>query len=341
MVNDIAEAFGEFDEQPETVPVASNREEQLTQLHQVKADALATVRPLRELTVARNGLKAVVDGRKAVVKLRTGVDKRRKALNAEAKAWIDTVNATAKEILAIIEPVEDYLKTQEVIHERQKREAEEAERAERIALRRATWPVDAGEFPELEAGSMDAISWAGHTMVRIQQERRRLEQEREHAAERAELEEYRRKQAEIDRGFAERLQAKVAKRLEDEFFAEEYTEAELAEFDQQARREEQQELVKKEWREKLETARHLKKLIGASSPVEPVTEPVVLPVSEGVGRIADELREVWTPEPAERPARDAATRLADLIRALKYLMMMKGEVNWRGQIVEAILDAQS
>lgn len=281
-MNDIAEAFGETDEQPETAPVASSREEGLTQLHQVKADALATVRPLRELTVARNGLKAVVDGRKAVVKLRTGVDKRRKALNAEAKAWIDQVNATAKEILAIIEPVEDYLKGQEAQHERQKREAEEAEREERIALRRASWPADAGEFPELEAGSMDAISWAGHTMVRIQQERRRLEDQRERAAERAELEEYRRLKE-------ERLQAQAEQ----------------------------------------------------PQPVEPPAEPVVLPVSEGVGRIADELREVWTPEPAERPARDAATRLADLIRSLRYLVRMQGEVDWRGQITEAITDAQS
>ena len=103
------------------------------------------------------------------------------------------------------------------------------------------------------------------------------------------MEEYRRRQAEIDRGFANRLQAKAAE----------------------------------------------------LKPVEPITGPVVLPVSEGVGRIADELREVWTPQPEERPARDAETRLADLIRALKYLMMMKGEVDWRGQIVEAILDAQS
>jgi hypothetical protein len=315
-MNDIAAAFGETDEQPEhetPVVLQMSREEQLTQLHQVKADALATVRPLRELTVARNGLKAVTDGRKAVVKLRTGVDKRRKALNAEAKAWIDTVNATAKEILAIIEPVEDYLKTQEVIHERQRQEAEQAERAERIALRRATWPADAGEFPELEAGTMDAISWAGHTMVRIQNERRRMEQEREHAAERAELEEYRRRQAEIDRGFAERLQAKV----------------EAA-------------------GESLEFRRSLHKVtmpdgrvLCTPAPVEPVTEPVVLPVSEGVGRIADELREVWTPEPAQPPERDAATRLADLIRSLRYLVRMQGEVDWRGQITEAITDAQS
>jgi len=304
-MNDIAEAFGELDEQPETAPVATNREEGLTQLHQVKADALAMVRPLRELTVARNGLKAVVDGRKAVVKLRTGVDKRRKALNAEAKAWIDTVNATAKEILSIIEPVEDYLKTQEVIYERQKREAEEAERAERIALRRATWPVDAGEFPEAEAGTMDAISWAGHTMVRIQNERRRLEQEREHAAERAELEEYRRRQAEIDRGFALRLQAEA----------------------------DQKSALMRDIKEAWDRT--------PAAPIEPITEPVVLPVSEGVGRIADELREVWTPEPTAAPARDAATRLADLIRSLRYLVRMQGEVDWRGQITEAITDAQS
>ena len=46
-MNDIAEAFGEIEEQPETAPVATNRDEGLTQLHQTKADALATVRPMR------------------------------------------------------------------------------------------------------------------------------------------------------------------------------------------------------------------------------------------------------------------------------------------------------
>jgi hypothetical protein len=335
MVNDIAEAFGETDEQQENdqalAPV-SDREQQLTQLHVTKFNVIQQARPMLKMTLSGNGIQQIVANRKAVVKMRTSVDKRRKEINAEARAWIEKVNGVAAEILAELAPAEAHLKGLEAQHERQKREAEEAERAERIALRRATWPVDAGEFPELEAGTMDAISWAGHTMVRIQNERRRLEQEREHAAERAELEEYRRRQAEIDRGFAERL-ANAAEY--------EYTEAEIAEFDHQARREEQQELVKKEWREKLETARHLKKLIGTSLPVEPVTEPVVLPVSEGVGRIADELREVWTPEPAQPPERDAATRLADLIRSLRYLVRMQGEVDWRGQITEAITDAQS
>ena len=291
-MNDIAEAFGEIEEQPENdqaLAAVSDREQQLTQLHVTKFNVIQQARPMLKMTLSGNGIQQIVSNRKTVVKMRTSVDKRRKEINAEARAWIEKVNGVAAEILAELAPAEAHLKGLEAEHERQKREAEEAERAERIALRRATWPADAGEFPEAEAGSMDAISWAGHTMVRIQNERRRLEQEREHAAERAELEEYRRRQAEIDRGFAERLQTKAAE----------------------------------------------------LKPVEPVSEPVVLPVSEGVGRIADELREVWTPQPAERPERDAATRLADLIRALKYLMMMRGEVDWRGQIAEAILDSQS
>jgi len=291
-MNDIAEAFGETDEQPENdqaLAAVSDREQQLTQLHVTKFNVIQQARPMLKMTLSGNGIQQIVANRKAVVKMRTSVDKRRKEINAEARAWIEKVNGVAAEILAELAPAEAHLKGLEAEHEQMKLKAEVAERAERIALRRATWPADAGEFPEAEAGSMDAISWAGHTMVRIQQERRRLEEQREHEALKAELEEYRRKQAEIDRGFAERLQAKAAE----------------------------------------------------LKPVEPVTEPVVLPVSEGVGRIADELRETWTPEPTAAPERDAATRLADLIHSLRALVRMRGEVDWRGQINEAILDAQS
>ena len=287
----ISDAFGETNEPENDQALAqvSDREQQLTQLHAVKADALSAVRPMLRMTLESDGIKRVTENRKAAVKLRTSVDKRRKEINAEAKKWIEQVNGVAADIVAILAPAEAHLKGLEAEHERRIREAEDAERMERIALRRATWPADAGDFPEAEAGSMSSIDFAGFTIVRKQQQKRQREEAEQRAAERAELEAYRQKQAEIDRAFAERLQSKAAE----------------------------------------------------LKPVEPVTEPVVLPVSEGVGRIADELREVWTPQPAERPERDAATRLADLIRSLKYLMMMSGEVDWRGQIVEAILDAQS
>jgi hypothetical protein len=287
----IADAFGETNEPENDQALAqvSDREQQLTQLHAVKADALSAVRPMLRMTLESDGIKRVVENRKAAVKLRTSVDKRRKEINAEAKKWIEQVNGVAADIVAILAPAEAHLKGLEAEHERRIREAEDAERQERIALRRTTWPADAGEFPEAEAGSMSSIDFAGLTIVRKQQAKRQREDEAQRAAERAELEAYRQKQAEIDRAFADRLQAKAAE----------------------------------------------------LQPVEPVTEPVVLPVSEGVGRIADELREVWTPVPAERPERDAATRLADLIRSLRYLVRMQGEVDWRGQITEAITDAQS
>ena len=294
----IADAFGEEaePENDQALAQVSDREQQLTQLHAVKADALSAVRPMLKMSLESDGIKRVVENRKAAVKLRTSVDKRRKEINAEAKKWIEQVNGVAADIVAILAPAESHLKGLEAEHERRIREAEDAERMERIAIRRATWPADAGDFPEAEAGSMSSIDFAGLTIVRKQQQKRQREDEAQRAAERAELEAYRQKQAEIDRAFAERPQT-FAERLQSK-------------------------------------AAELK-------PVEPVTEPVVLPVSEGVGRIADELREVWTPQSAERPERDAETRLADLIRSLKYLMMMSGEVDWRGQIVEAILDAQS
>ncbi len=290
-MNMLADAFGEQDEPENDQALAqvSDREQQLTQLHAVKADALSAVRPMLRMTLESDGIKRITENRKAAVKLRTSVDKRRKEINAEAKKWIDTVNGVAADILAIIAPAEAHLKGLEAEHERRIREAEDAERQERIAIRRATWPGDAGDFPEAEAGSMSSIDFAGLTIVRKQQQKRQREESEQRAAERAELEAFRQKQAEIDRAFADRLQAKAAE----------------------------------------------------LRPVEPVTEPVVLPVSEGVGRIADELREVWTPVPAERPERDAATRLADLIRSLRYLVRMQGEVDWRGQISEAITDAQS
>ena len=290
-MNMLADAFGERDERENDQALAqvSDREQQLTQLHAVKSDALSAVRPMLKMTLESDGIKRVTENRKAAVKLRTSVDKRRKEISAEAKKWIEQVNGVAADIVAILAPAESHLKGLEAEHERRIREAEDAERMERIAIRRATWPADAGDFPEAEAGAMSSIDFAVLTIVRKQQQKRQREEAEQRAAERAELEAYRQKQAEIDRAFAERLQSKAAE----------------------------------------------------LKPVEPVTEPVVLPVSEGVGRIADELREVWTPQPAERPERDAATRLADLIRSLKYLMMMSGEVDWRGQIVEAILDAQS
>ena len=63
-MNDIAEAFGEIEEQPENdhalAPV-SDREQQLTQLHLVKSDAMAAVRPMLKMTLSGDGIKRITE----------------------------------------------------------------------------------------------------------------------------------------------------------------------------------------------------------------------------------------------------------------------------------------
>jgi hypothetical protein len=311
-VNDIEEAFG-ITEQAETPAVETSREQQLTELHQVKADALATVRPLKDLTVKTHGLKKVVEGRKAVVKLRTSIDKRRKLLNEEAKKWIDTVNGVAKEIGSIIEPVEMHLKHQEALHEEQQRQAAEAERVERVAVRRITWPENAGVFPESEAGSLSALEWTSFTFERVKAENARRQEEAQRAAERAELEELRRAKAESDRREAEALAEKHV--------AEETArQAELVL--QQSAEAEQSRIARiaKMWDD------HEQEL----AVTEAAIEADILPLNQSV---EEERR------PVVYSVSDRLTKFEELKSALRELLQMQGDVDWRGMIREALEDA--
>lgn len=372
-MNDIEEAFGFIDDQPEVVET-STREQGLTELHQTKADALATVRPLRELTVEKHGIKKVIEGRKAVVKLRTSVDKRRKSLNEEAKKWIDTVNGTAKEILSIIEPVELHLKGQEALHEERQRQAEEAERLERVAVRRAAWPADAGTFPESEAATRSAVDWQVLTQDRQKAEAERREEAARREAERLELEKLRREKAEAEQRFAEQLrrerEAKLAAEREAERLRHEQAEAER-QARQAAERErlaiqhtEEQAAFEAAEAERLKIAAALAERLEAEREAslkaaldkraklwdehesesirafaEPPSDPVVLPISEGVGRMADDLRQGWSVEPPVKPSRNIANRLWDLVAAVKEIVAMDGEPDWRGLLTEALEDA--
>jgi hypothetical protein len=311
-VNDIEDAFG-ITEQAETPAVETSREQQLTELHQVKADALATVRPLRDLTVEVHGLKKVVEGRKAVVKLRTSIDKRRKLLNEEAKKWIDTVNGVAKEIGSIIEPVEIHLKHQEALHEEQQRQAAEAERVERVAVRRMTWPENAGAFPESEAGSLSALEWTSFTFEKVKAENARRQEEAQRAAERAELEELRRAKAESDRREAEALAEKHV--------AEETArQAELVR--QQSAEAEQSRIARiaKMWDD------HEQELAVTEAAIEADILPLNLPVVE-------------QRKPVIYSVSDRLTKFEELKSALRELLQMQGDVDWRGMIREALEDA--
>ena len=311
-MNDIEDAFG-YTEQVEQPPAETSRETQLTELYQVKADALATVRPLKDLTVEVHGLKKVVEGRKAVVKLRTSIDKRRKLLNEEAKKWIDTVNGVAKEIGSIIEPVEIHLKHQEALHEEQQRQAAEAERVERVAVRRITWPENAGAFPESEAGSLTALEWTSFTFERVKAENARRQEEAQRAADRAELEELRRAKAESDRREAEALAEKHV--------AEETArQAELVR--QQSAEAEQSRIARiaKMWDD------HEQEL----AVTEAAIEADILPLNTQV----EEDR-----KPVVYSVSDRLTKFEELKAALRELLQMQGNVDWRGMVREALEDA--
>jgi hypothetical protein len=312
-VNDIEDAFG-YTEQVEQPPAETSRETQLTELYQVKADALATVRPLKDLTVEVHGLKKVVEGRKAVVKLRTSIDKRRKLLNEEAKKWIDTVNGVAKEIGSIIEPVEIHLKHQEALHEEHQRQAAEAERVERVAVRRMSWPENAGVFPESEAGSLSALEWTSFTFERVKAENARKQEEAQRAAERAELEELRRAKAESDRREAEALAEKHV--------AEETArQAELVR--QQSAEAEQSRIARiaKMWDD------HEQELAVTEAAIEADMLPLNRPVEEERKAVVYSVS-------------DRMTKFEELKSALRELLRMQGDsVDWRGMIREALEDA--
>ena len=79
----------------------------------------------------KKGLEAVIEARKVVKRYRINVEKRRKELTADALDWQRRINAEAKRITALLEPIENHLAAEEKKVadelERIKREKEEAE----------------------------------------------------------------------------------------------------------------------------------------------------------------------------------------------------------------------
>jgi hypothetical protein len=303
----------------------------LTELHQVKADVLAAVRPLRELTLDTDGLKKVSDGRKAAMRMRTSVDKRRKALNDEAQKWIKNVNDTAKEILAIVEPVELHLKGQEALHEERQRQAEEAERLERVNVRRAAWPADAGTFPESDAATRSAVDWQVLVTERQKAEVARREEAERREAERQELEKLRREKAEAEQRFAEQLrqerEAKLAAEREAERLRQEQAEAEG-----------QKMFAALAERLEAERAASLKAALDKRAKLWDEHEAEPVPVAEMAPPYQGEIIGIWTAQPKQ--VRSVESRLAGLVESVMEIISMDGQPDWRGLLAEALEDAR-
>jgi phage-related minor tail protein len=165
------------------------------------------------LTIAgvddKEGADAVHKARMHCVKSRTSTDKVAKELNAEAKAWIATVNGEAKRIIGLLAPIEEHLKSEEARIEAEIQEiatqkwreeeaarqaAEEAERAKVKAEQDAAAAKLAAERAEFAAAQRVAF-----------EAQRKAEEAM--AAERAAIEESRRKLQEAQQAEAARIKA--------------------------------------------------------------------------------------------------------------------------------------
>jgi hypothetical protein len=263
--------------------------------------------------------------------MRTSVDKRRKALNDEAQKWIKNVNDTAKEILAIVEPVELHLKGQEALHEERQRRAEEAERLERVAVRRTAWPADAGTFPESDAATRSAVDWQVLVTERQKAEVARREEAERREAERQELEKLRREKAEAEQRFAEQLrqerEAKLAAEREAERLRQEQAEAEG-----------QKMFAALAERLEAERAASLKAALDKRAKLWDEHEAEPVPVAEMAPPYQGEIIGIWTAQPKQ--VRSVESRLAGLVESVMEIISMDGQPDWRGLLAEALEDAR-
>jgi hypothetical protein len=98
-------------------------------------EAVAALSHLDGITLAENGYDAVKAARKDCTKIRTAIDKRRKELNEGALAYQRAINAEAKRLTELVQPIEGRLRAEEETHEEAERKTQEAAKQMTAALR--------------------------------------------------------------------------------------------------------------------------------------------------------------------------------------------------------------
>jgi DNA repair exonuclease SbcCD ATPase subunit len=98
-------------------------------------EAVAALSRLDDITLAVDGYDAVKAARKDCTKIRTAIDKRRKELNEGALAYQRAINAEAKRLTELVQPIEGRLRAEEETHEEEIAKAELAVQQEKSHLR--------------------------------------------------------------------------------------------------------------------------------------------------------------------------------------------------------------
>lgn len=277
------------------------------------------------------GYKAVHDARMQVRKKRVEIENTRKELKADALAFGRAVDDKAKELTAILEPVETHLQRQEDAIDAEKERIRQAEANARkliitnridvlVKLGVAVNPLVAAEWTEGEYQARLATAHAAaEQRARQESERLRVQAEEQAArdaqalilaAERAELDRIRaEQQAERERIKAEQDAVAAKQRAEQERLEESHRQLERAE--QHARHQAELEKTRKEAAERarVETEERLKR----------EAERKAAEDAEIIANLAWQAREdeeARIKAEEERPQREKINKLADHILAI-------------------------
>lgn len=269
------------------------------------------------------GLKEVHAARMAVKKSRVAVEKRRKELKADAIEYGRKVDGAAKELFAMLEPIETHLtKEEEEYQAEQARIKREAEEARQQALKgkvdqlaavghiTTTYEVDAMTDTVFAATLEEATEAHKEKLAREEaerQEREKLEAERrqqEEAAEAARREEKKRLAAEREKLEAERQrQADEAAKIEAE---KRRLAEEAAERERQAELERQKKLAAeeaaKEERERIAREEAEAKAQAEREEAERQRREALRPDREKLASLADQVAGMLVPVLSEEAA---------------------------------------
>lgn len=255
------------------------------------------------------GFKAVHDARMTVKSKRVEVEKVRKVLKKDALEYGRKVDAEAKRITGLLEPIESHLKTQEDAYQAERERIRNAAKLKAEAEARAKAEAEAAKLKaeqEAEAARIKAEQDVENERLRI--EREKLEAERREIQAKREAEEKKQREAQEKLDAERRALEAEQKRLADieaERVRKEELEKAKAEAAKRAKREAEERIVREaaEAKAKAIAEENAKKAAEAARPDR-----------EKLATVAAVIRGVDVPAMSTQQGAAAAVRVHEIIR---------------------------
>jgi hypothetical protein len=226
------------------------------------------------------GFAAVHSARMVIKNHRVEVEKRRKELKADALEWGRKVDAEAKRITGLLEPIESHLQKEEDAIEAEKERIRNAERLRQEAEARAK--------AEAEAAKLKAEQEAEAARLRVEREKL-AEQQRIIDEERRKIEEEKHKLAEIEAEKTRKIQAEQARLAAIEA-------VKLREIANEQIRKETEERVKKETEARIAREKAIAEMNEAREKARQQRALALRPDKEKLLAVADEVAAITVPQ---------------------------------------------